>query len=100
MRERERERKQYCIDTHIATLHTKNSHVPFSLFPSSEYESVLQAGVHGEDGASVGLGHHPGEGVAFPYVHVTTDRSSESDVILYVCMIILLCVVYDKLKLH
>ena len=53
-----------------------------SLFSSGEYESVLQAGVHGKDGASVSLRHHAGEGVAFPHVHIAADRSSEGDVIL------------------
>ena len=53
-----------------------------SLFSSCQYESILQAGVHGKDGASVGLWHHAGEGVAFPHVHIATDRPSEGDVIL------------------
>ena len=56
------------------------------LLPSSQYESVLQTGVHGKDRASVGLGHHMGEGVAFPHVHIAADRPSESDIILYACI--------------
>ena len=92
-RERERERERaIAIESVlyvqlISPIATLCICVP-SLLSSSQYESILQTGVHGKDRASVGLGYHTGEGVAFPHVHITADRPSESDVILYACTLV------------
>lgn len=54
-----------------------------SLLAPSDYKSISESGVHGEDGSSVSFGHHTHKEVIPPDVYVTVDGASKGQVILH-----------------